>query len=272
MRILTDGTPVTPETATVLRNQIESCLQEDLFSLVIQPTVNFRTGCTCTGEALSRLNHPEYGIISAEIFIPILDDLGLYSKFDQYIFRKCCMWLHRIAAEGKRFDWISCNFSRKTLSRTDIVQDLIRIADSYEVPHCKLGIEITEWNQATDMQQISENLRQLKAAGFRIILDDYGSGVTEESDLHNFPLDIVKLDHSLILNTGTEQGVAAFRTLVAKFLQLGVEIICEGIETENQDSLAQETGCHYGQGFLYYKPISHDKVLDLIHDPFQNQA
>ena len=266
MRNLTAGSLVTPETATVLHNQIESYLDEDLFSLVIQPTVNFRTGCTYTGEALSRLNHPEYGIISADVFIPTLDTLGLYSKFDQYIFRKCCVWLYHTAAKGKRFDWISCNFSRKTLSQTGIVQDLIQIADSYKIPHCKLGIEITEWNQATDMQQISENLRQLKAAGFRIILDDYGSGVTHERDLYNFPLDIVKLDHSLLLNTGTEEGDTAFRALVDKFLQLGVEIICEGIETEVHDNLAQETGCHYGQGFLYFKPLSADRVSELLQE------
>ena len=122
-----------------------------------------------------------------------------------------------------------------------------------------------------DMQQITENLSQLKAAGFRIILDDYGSGVTAESDLYNFPLDIVKIDQSLLLDTGTEPGDTAFRTLVKKFIQLGVEVVCEGIETPSQDRFAREAGCHYGQGYLYFRPVSQDQVWELIHPPFQNK-
>lgn len=221
---------------------------------------------------MSRLCHPEHGIISADVFIPDLDTLGLCSKFDRYIFRKCCIWLHRIAAEGKRFDRISCNFSRKTLSQAGMARDLTRIADSYGIPHHKLGIEITERNQATDRQQITENLRQLKAAGFRIILDDYGSGVTAESDLYNFPLDIVKLDRSLLLKAGTEKGAAEFRTLVTRLIRLGVEVVCEGIETKDQDSFVREAGCHYGQGFLYFRPVPQDRVFEWICQTLRNEA
>lgn len=267
-----DVSPDYPAVAALLHSQIESYLDQDLFSLVIHPTVDFRTDCAFTGEALSRLYHPEHGAISADVFIPILDAMGLYSKFDRYVFRKCCTWLQQTAQEGKRFDCVACNFSRKTLSQTGIVQDLIQIADSCGIPHHKLGIEITEWFQTADTQQIKENLHRLKDAGFRIILDDYGSGVTSESDLHNFPLDIIKIDVSLLRNTGTEAGDAAFRALVARFTQMGAEVVCEGIETEVHDSFARETGCHYGQGFLYFKPLSLDRVLENIHLPFRSKG
>lgn len=272
METIMDALPVIPTAAAALCNRIESYLEHDLFSLVIQPTVDFRTGCAFTGEALSRLCHPEHGILSADVFIPSLDTLGLCSRFDRYIFRKCCIWLHHTAAEGKRFDRISCNFSRKTLSQAGMARDLTRIADSYGIPHHKLGIEITERNQATDMRQITENLRQLKEAGFRIILDDYGSGVTAESDLYDFPLDIVKLDRSLLLKAGTEEGDTEFRALVTKLIRLGVEVVCEGIETKVQDSFVREAGCHYGQGFLYFRPVSQESVFELNHQPFRNDV
>lgn len=265
-----DILPVIPAAAAALCSRIESYLDQDLFSLVIQPTMDLRTGSAFTGEALSRLHHPEHGVISAEVFIPALDAMGLYSRFDRYIFRKCCIWLHHAAEEGKRFDRIACNFSRKTLSQAGIARDIIQIADSYAIPHHKLGIEIIEWQQATDMQQLAGNLRQLKEAGSRIILDDYGSGVTSESDLDNFPLDIVKIDRSLLLKAGTEKGNAEFRALVEKFIRLGAEVVCEGVETEVQDSFVREAGCHYGQGFLYFRPVSHDRVFELIRQPYRN--
>ena len=255
--------PIIPSVEATLTSQMESYLNQDLFFLVIQLIVNFQTGCVSIGEALARLNHPEQGVISADGFVPTLNAIGLHSKFDLYIFQKCCNWLQRTTAEEKRFACLFCNFSRKTLSQPGIHRELRRIADSYGIPPYKLGIEITEWEPATDLQQITENLRRLKAAGFRIILDDYGSGVTAESDLNHFPLDIVKLDHSLLGNTNTAQGSTAFRTLVKTLTRQGVQVVCEGIETEAQDILAREAGCHYGQGFLYGRPVCQDRVLEL---------
>lgn len=243
---------------------MESFLDQDRFDMVIQPIVDLRNGCTFTGEALARLNHPEHGNIPVDVVIATVDAMELYTKFDLYIFRKCCIWLSRAVQEGKRFDCLSCNFSRKTLSHPGIVREMILIADSYAVAYHTLGIEITEWKRETNLQQITENLWELKKAGFRILLDDYGSGVTTENDLHHFPLDTVKLDQSMLMNVDTEKGSTAFRTLVAQLTRMGMEVVCEGIETEAQSILAREAGCHYGQGFLYFPPIPQDMVSELV--------
>ena len=251
-------------TDDLLQRQICTSLEQDLFYLAIQPILDFQTGEIFTGEALARLDHPEYGVISAEVFTSILDDAGLYSEFDLYIFRKCCLWLELAAKERIRFDHLFCNFSRKTLSRPGLPEKLIQIATSCGVPPGKLGIEITEGKQATNIGQMIRNLKQLKSAGFQIILDDYGSGVTSGNDLLNFPLDVVKLDHSLLLNADTSSGETAFRALVSKLIRLGVKVVCEGIETEAQDILARQTGCHYGQGFHYYCPLPQDSLLELL--------
>ena len=247
-----------------LQNRMEEFLERDLFSLVIQPVVDFRNNTSSNGEVLSRLNHPERGVIFPDDFLPAVDALGLYPRFDRYIFQKSCAWLNRSLAEGAQIDCISCNFSRKTLSEENLPRDLIRIADSYALPHHKLGLEITEREQETDAQQLMENLKQLKAAGFRIILDDYGNGVTSENDLMQYPLDIVKIDRSLLLNACTERGNAEFRALVDKATQLGAEVVCEGIETEEQDRFVRDAGCHYGQGFMYFKPIAQNQVFEMM--------
>ena len=247
-----------------LRDRMVEFMDRDLFSLVIQPVVDFRTNTVFKGEALSRLDHPERGVIFPDVFLPVIEELDLYSRFDRYIFQKCCVWMYRSLAEGEKIDCISCNFSRKTLSEVTIAEDLIRIADGYGVAHDRLALEITEREQNDNEQQLIENLKTLREAGFRIILDDYGTGVTSVNDLLNYPLDIVKIDRSLLLSAQTEERKEAFRAMVALFVELGADVVCEGIETREQDEFARGAGCHYGQGYLYFKPIRQDQVFEMI--------
>jgi len=166
---------------------------------------------------------------------------------------------------------ISCNFSRKTLSEPTIAEDLIRLANNYGVAHDKLAVEITEREKQDDEHQLIENLKTLRAAGFRIILDDYGIGVTSVNDLLNYPLDIVKIDRSVLMSAQSEERKAAFRSLVELFIDLGADVVCEGIETEEQDAFARSVGCRYGQGYLYFKPIRHDQVFETIRKSSQTE-
>ncbi len=247
-----------------LRERMVEFLDRDFFSLVIQPVVDFRTNTAFNGEVLSRLEHPERGVIFPDVFLPVIESLDLYSRFDRHVFQKSCIWMQRSLAAGERMDCISCNFSRKTLSEATIAEDLIRLANKYGVAHDKLAVEITEREKNDDEAQLIENLKTLREAGFRIILDDYGTGVTSMNDLLNYPLDIVKIDRSVLLNAQTEEGKEAFRALVALFIDRGAEVVCEGIETEEQDAFARSAGCHYGQGYLYFMPVPQDGVFEAI--------
>ncbi len=247
-----------------LRERMVEFLDRDFFSLVIQPVMDFRSDAVMNGEVLSRLEHPERGVIFPDTFLPVIAEQDLYSRFDRYIFRKSCVWLQRSLAAGEDMDCISCNFSRRTLSEPTIAADLIRLANKYGVPHGKLAVEITEREKTDDDPQLIENMKALREAGFRIILDDYGTGVTSVDDLIHFPLDIVKIDRSVLLNAQSEERKTAFRSLVALFVDLGAEVVCEGIETEEQDAFARSAGCHYGQGYLYFKPVPQENVFETI--------
>lgn len=253
--------PASDSLKTELHRRIEEFLERDLFFLVVQPVVAFRDDTVTTGEVLSRLNHPERGIIFPDEFLPVVEDLGLYPKFDRYIFRKSCAWLNRALTAGERVDCISVNFSRCTLSEEHLAAELIAIADRYGVPHGTLAVEITEQIAENGVACLLDNLNRLKAAGFRIILDDFGSGVTSFNDLMRYPLDIVKIDRSLLLEAESEKGGMAYRALVSMAKELGTIVVCEGIETEVQNRFAREAGCHYGQGFLFFQPIAQERVL-----------
>lgn len=250
--------------ALELERRVAEFMELDNFMLTIQPVVDFQTHTVCGGEVLSRLNHPERGVIFPDAFLPAIDAAGLYPKFDRYIFQKSCAWLKSTQAEEKKLATLSCNFSRKTLSEKSIADDLIKIADAYGIPHNRLAIEITERERETDVEQFCRSLNQLKTAGFRIFLDDFGSGITSVKDLVHCPLDVVKIDRSVLLAAETEQGKTAYRALVIMAMELGDEVACEGIETEEQSRFAQEVGCRYGQGFLFFRPMSTEQVFEMI--------
>ncbi len=247
-----------------LKERIEDFIEFDHFSLVIQPVIDYRQGDAVSGEILSRLNHPRGGLIFPDAFLPAVDEAGLYPRFDRYIFQKSCVWLSRALEKGEHIESISCNFSRKTLSEAGLPDQLAQLADSYSVPRGKLGIEITERERETDSLQFRTNLEQLKKYGFRLYLDDYGTGVTAVEELSEYPLDVVKIDRSVLCAANTEQGKEDYRLLVSMAKKLGLEVVCEGIETEEQNRFAQDAGCHYGQGFLFFRPMDVNKAFEMI--------
>lgn len=250
--------------AQELQTRMKEFIGNDRFALVIQPVMNLKTNTIAGGEVLSRLNHPERGVIFPDAFLPAVAAAGLYSEFDKYIFRKCCAWLSHSRSEGEGMELVSCNFSRKTLSEPDIASQLVQIADSYGLPHSSLGIELMEQEAETDINQFYGNLKQLKDSGFRIILDDFGDGVTSVKDIIHEPLDIVKIDRSVLLAANDDQMKNVYRSMVEMAEGKGLEVVCEGIETEEQRRFAQDVGCHYGQGFLFYRPMSIDQVFEMI--------
>lgn len=236
----------------------------DRFQIVIQPVIDLETGGIVGGEVLSRLNHPEQGIIFPDKFLPAVDEAGLYPKFDHYIFRKACALMKRLADQDVVLRYLSCNFSRKTLSEKEIATRLATIADSYGVPHSRLAVEITEREQETNTEQFCQNLRQLKEAGFRIFVDDLGAGVTSVRDLWSYPVDVVKIDRALLLAADDEQGRSAYRGLRNLAVDLGCKVLCEGVETQEQHRFILEAGCHYGQGFLFYRPMEAEQFVYLM--------
>lgn len=247
-----------------LVKRMPDLLYYDRFQLVVQPVIDLQTGGIVGGEVLSRLNHPEQGIVFPDKFLPAVEEAGLYPKFDHYIFRKACELMHKLMEQGVVIQYLSCNFSRTTLSEKGAATRLCKIADEFGVPHGHMAVEITEREQETDTDQFCENLIDLKKAGFRIFVDDLGAGVTTVRDLWSYPVDVVKIDRSLLLAADTEQGRSAFRGLLNLVADLGCTVLCEGVETEEQHRFVLDVGCHYCQGFLFYRPMEDEQFLYLM--------
>lgn len=247
-----------------LVSRMPDMIYYDRFQLAVQPVIDLETGGIIGGEVLSRLDHPEQGIIFPDKFLPAVEEAGLYPKFDHYIFTKSCKLMQRLTELGVVIQYLSCNFSRTTLSEKGAATRLAKIADEYGVAHERMAVEITEREQETDTEQFCENLRQIKEAGFRIFVDDLGAGVTTVRDLWSYPVDVVKIDRSLLLAAEDDQSRTAYRGLRNLASDLGCKVLCEGVETEEQHRFVLDAGCHYGQGFLFYRPMEAEQFVYLM--------
>lgn len=245
-----------------LKRKIPEYMEQDRFFLMIQPVVELETGRIWSGEITCRLSDPEHGVIYPNVFLPVVNRMGLQESFDLHIFEKTCAWLSGLSRERIPLDSVSVNFSRKTLSRPDLTETLSAIARRYNVPHSQLALEITEWEKETDIAAFRQNLTQLRNAGFQVFLDDLGSGVASPIDLYQYCMDVVKIDRSVLLAAQTQEGKAGFRALVNLSEKQGFSVVCEGIETGEQAALARSCGCRYGQGFFWYRPVEAEVFLE----------
>ena len=253
------------ERAEEMEHAIARAIRENRFLLEFQPFVDLETGQVVGGEVLSRLSGEEQGLVMPERFLAAVDTTGVHSQFDYYIFRKSCAWLSCQSGK-KELRYLSCNFSRRTMSEERFARTVTDIADRYGLPHRCIAVEITEEVQASSDQALERSLTQLHQAGFTIFLDDFGAGVTSLADLHRLPIDVVKLDKSLLEGAQTQRGRALLRSVVRLAGDLGFLVLCEGIEREEQAALARWAGCRLAQGYYYYQPLPAPEFLRLLPD------
>ena len=224
----TDGKSL--ENKIKIENNIENEIDNNRFFLEYQPVVDAKTKKVIGAEVLSRLNSEDSGIVSP----------GKYSY--------------------------TVNFSRKTMCDEEFAEKIADITNRYALKSSNLSVEVLENREITENEKrlIVTNLKKLRSQGFNVLLDDFGSGYTSFDDLQHFPIDIVKIDRTIIGNASTETGLVIFNNFVKTAKDLGLTIICEGIETEEQERIAADAGCDMFQGFYYYRPMSASALEELL--------
>ena len=239
-----------------MENTIETEIDNNKFLLEYQPTIDAKSGKIIGAEVLSRLNSVNDGIITPKNFLSALDSVGLCSKFDYYIFEKNCKWIANNKQQREKYRY-TVNFSRTTLTEPVFADKVTEIVKKYNINCGSLAIEILEDKEVTGeaKNKIKDNLEKLKKQGIAIFLDDFGNGYTSFDDLQTFPVDTVKIDRIITGNTNTETGLVIFNNIVRMAKDLGLAVICEGIETEKQKKTAIDAGCDMLQGFYYYRPM-----------------
>lgn len=198
----------------------------------------------------------------------MLEREGLIYKLDYDCLRSACAFLQKLADQGVQSFFLSCNFSRETFSAADFPQKCMEIMEDYRFPRELLIFELTESSSAKHSSQIRENMQALKAYGVRIALDDFGEGFTSFADLQQYPVDGIKLDKGLIDNITTKNGIAILRAMVQVGHELGLTILAEGVEQEEQALALQQIHCDVIQGFRFYAPMPDSACMDKILEQF----
>ena len=208
------------------------------FELFYQPLVNLKTGRISTCEALLRWNHRMRGAVSPADIIPVVEDMGLIVDLGRWILRKACMECMKWP-EGVN---VAVNFSPQQFHQRDVMSEVRYALEVSGLPAHRLEIEITESSLLRNTQWTLDVLAQLRAAGVRISLDDFGTGYSSLSYLHNFPLQKVKIDRSFLEGIGNDRPLTLLRGVARLSADLGMSVVVEGIETNEQLELVSADG------------------------------
>ena len=232
-------------------------LERNEFQLYVQFFVHAGSFQIVGGEALSRWYHPKLGLLSPVRYIPLLEETGQIEKLDILGMEMACEFLEELCQHQVQDFFLSCNFARKTFSAPDFVQRCLEVVQRYTFPRKLLILEVTESQQMTraEMERLRLNIREIRAQGMRVIFDDFGMGFSSFRDLQDCPMDGLKLDKELVDNMHTEKGKIILNTLVEAGHRMGLTILAEGVEQEEQIAILQKLHCDAFQGFRFSVPL-----------------
>ncbi len=234
------------------------------FKMYLQFIVDNKTKQIVSAEALSRWDSPQKGLIGPGKYIGNMETAGLISKHDFYMFELACRQLEKWKDTQFKNITLSCNFTRITLSETNFIDKLKMISNSYDFDKSMLAIEITEDAIEKDRETATQNVIRCKELGFRVYLDDLGSGYTSLANLCDYPIDVVKIDRDILLKTENEKGKDLFAGIIALAHSLNIKVICEGVETEEQNTLVESSACDFVQGWYYSKALPLEECESFI--------
>ena len=247
-------------------NDLRDAIGEQQFDIHYQPIVDLGSGKIRKAEALIRWNHPESGLVSPSVFIPVAEETGMIAELGDWVFLSA---VEQIGRWRKRFDsdfQVSINTSPRQW--TDKVASMSQWFDQLQkgaIDGQALCVEITENLLLEARDRITNRLLDFHDAGIQVSIDDFGTGYSSLSYLKQFEIDYLKIDRSFIRNLQQDQNDHALcEAIIAMAHKLDIEVIAEGVENAKQEKLLKGFGCDYAQGFFYSRPVSADEFEALI--------
>ena len=238
-----------------LLGEFEPALQNDEFVMYLQPQVK-RDGAAKGAEALVRWVHPSRGILTPYAFIDILENAGLIYKLDLYIWEKAAQKLAEWKEKGYGSYHISVNISTKDFYIIDIYETFTGLINKYGIAASNLHLEITETTLMTDFEKNMNIIHKLQDVGFRVEIDDFGSGYSSLNMLKDISADVLKIDMGFLRKSENEvKGQDILESIITLAGKIGMDVITEGVETKKQLDMLTMMGCHEFQGYYFSKPV-----------------
>ena len=249
-----------------IETQLRRALEREEFVVHYQPIVDLAGGRIVGAEALLRWQHSARGLVAPYEFIPIMEETGLILSIGEWVLRQACQHQRAWECEAPEALYVAINVSTRQLMKPDIVGSIVRVLNETGLPPDRLCLEITESVLLADTQAAGEALKGLKDIGITIAMDDFGTGFSSLSYLRRFPVDIVKIDREFIRNISTNApDEALVETIIYMAHRLGLKVVAEGVETEEQLALLRRYACDAIQGHVFGPAMAHDQLLTCIH-------
>ena len=256
------------ESRLPLESDLRKALERRQIAILYQPITRLASNQLAGFEALLRWDHPTRGRLGADDFVPIAEETGLIGELGSYVLsqalEEAVRW-HKVLPRERDPLFVSVNVSSGQLFRQDLVQEIRLMLAREAVPKGTLKLEITESLVMENPERAVEILTWLKTFGASLALDDFGTGYCSLSYLHRFPCDTIKVDRSLVRDSGLNGSTPLIlRSIIALAHELGKQVVAEGVETAEDAAYLRSIGCEYGQGFYYGEPMSPKEVGTLL--------
>ncbi len=257
-------TKIMSEEAEVTQ-KMKSAMENGEFTLYLQPKYDHISGHMVGAEVLSRWIKPDGSIVSPGLFIPVFEKNGYITELDRFVWRSSFEMIAKWLAEGHEPIPVSVNISRVSLIDESIVTVIGELKDKYPEARKFIQFEITESAYADNVNEIFARVQSIRDMGFKVNMDDFGSGYSSLNLLKDAPIDIVKLDMGFLRGTDNmDRGNVIISSVVNMTRKLGFDLVAEGVETKEQADMLTEMGCNVIQGFYYARPMPQEDFVRLL--------
>lgn len=253
-----------------IENIFPAALENNEFYVWYQPKYDLYSGAVAGAEALVRWNSSELGSLSPGQFIPVLERTNLILALDYFVLRETMLYLKRRLDAGLTVVPVSVNQSGKHISEVGYIEKMKKLAEEIPLPEGLVELEITEtafvdYDSQAAREYAVDIAKKLRDMGYRLAMDDFCTGYSSIAMLHTLPMDTIKIDRAILLAAeNDDKGRTILRGVIDFGRRLRLSVLCEGIETQEQEQMLREEGCMLGQGFLFAQPMNEEAFSEFL--------
>lgn len=248
-----------------LEKNMKEALANGEFKVYLQSMVDLKSDKICGAEALVRWISPEMGFLPPDRFISLFEKNGFIVDVDFFVLETVFNKLNKFIEMGINDFVFAVNQSRETISDPDYIKNLVKLIEKYNIPPQQIELEVTENIFIDNYEKILEILNEVRVLGFKISMDDFGSGYSSLNLLKEMPINILKIDRLFLNETSnSSRGRLIVKSIIELAKNLKINVVCEGVETKEHETFLKNVECEVAQGFLYGKPISMEEFSKLM--------